>query len=404
MNEKKMNIGLLVLGMGRSGTSAMTGLLHHLGIPAAGELLPAADDNQKGFFENKTVTLFHDRLLAHLGSAWDDPMPVSTQFVETPLGQGFVGELSDIIKSELLVKTSAFSIKDPRMCRFVPLWKAALRATNTEPRAIIPVRNPLDVASSLASRDKFPRAKSFLLWLDYSLAAERETRDVPRSFISYDRLISDWRGVSDKLADDLKLSWPKERERVEDAIDHFLTCDLRHHATSSVIGKATRLDHLVTQSWTAFCALVENEADQAAYQTLDAVRQELSEATAVVLPYVSWEFAALTEARREIHRLSHLNTTLQQSRDEMEVELLELNGKEVALRQDLQEERHHHQLVVNAIKSSTSWRLTAPIRATVGALPPAVKTAIRRIAKAGWWIATPWKMPARIRFLRERRH
>ena len=168
-------VGLLVLGMHRSGTSAVTGLLDKLGIPASGELLGAESYNEKGLFENKAVNLFHNRLLAHLGSAWDDPMPVSNGFVATPAGAGFVKELAGIIRHELLTDAPIFAVKDPRMCRFIPLWKAALERLNVEAKAIIPLRHPLEVAGSLAARDKFPRAKSFLLWLDHTLAAERDS-------------------------------------------------------------------------------------------------------------------------------------------------------------------------------------------------------------------------------------
>jgi hypothetical protein len=49
--------------------------------------------------------------------------------------------------------TRLFVIKDPRMCRFVPLWLDATREFGAEPKAIIPVRNPIEVAASLLRRD-----------------------------------------------------------------------------------------------------------------------------------------------------------------------------------------------------------------------------------------------------------
>ncbi|RZI58838.1 MAG: hypothetical protein EOP94_03035, partial [Zymomonas sp.] len=88
------SVGILVLGMHRSGTSALTGVLDELGLPAAGELLAAESYNEKGLFENKSVNAFHNRLLDYLGSRWDDPMPLSNGFVETAAGQGFVAELA----------------------------------------------------------------------------------------------------------------------------------------------------------------------------------------------------------------------------------------------------------------------------------------------------------------------
>lgn len=470
-------VGLLVLGMHRSGTSAVTGLLDQLGIPVSGELLGAESYNEKGLFENKAVNLFHERLLAHLGSRWDDPMPVSNQFVETHAGQAFVAELADIIRIELLSVAPIFAVKDPRMCRFVRLWRAALSKAETEGRAIIPLRHPLNVAASLASRDQFPRAKSLLLWLDHTLSAERQTRDLKRSFIEYDTLVTDWRSVVDKLAADLDLAWPKEWARVERTIDEFLSRDLRHRAHNAKIGERTRLDALVSRSWKALRSLLGDSDDTAARDTLDEVAAELHAATGVVSPYVAWEFHALRDARTEAERLALQEKALRQEREEFETALrgelekahadfrsqhdadweahqkalktqqdelqrlteeheqelaaeqrayrqtlegyeqelaalrqaaergslfeqrtAQLEGETQQLRQALQE----HQTALQAIHASTSWRLTAPLRSALGRLSPSVKAAMRRSAKAGWWAVTPWRLPARLAFIRDR--
>nr|WP_244108460.1 FkbM family methyltransferase [Burkholderia anthina] len=58
---------------------------------------------------------------------------------------------------------------------------------------------------------------------------------------------------------------------------------------------------------------------------------------------------------------------------------------------------------VAAMLNSTSWRMTAPLRATVVRIPQSVRSTLRRGAKALWWAATPHRMPARIAFLRARR-
>jgi GT2 family glycosyltransferase/glycosyltransferase involved in cell wall biosynthesis len=52
---------------------------------------------------------------------------------------------------------------------------------------------------------------------------------------------------------------------------------------------------------------------------------------------------------------------------------------------------------------SASWRLTAPLRKVSAAIPPSWRGHLRRAAKATWWVATPWRMPQRLQFLKERR-
>ncbi|WP_239142740.1 glycosyltransferase [Variovorax sp. WS11] len=60
--------------------------------------------------------------------------------------------------------------------------------------------------------------------------------------------------------------------------------------------------------------------------------------------------------------------------------------------------QHEWQTVVN----SYSWRITAPVRKAGASLPAAWRFQLRRAAKAAWWVVTPWRMPARLRFLKER--
>jgi hypothetical protein len=88
----------------------------------------------------------------------------------------------------------------------------------------------LAVAGSLARRDGFPREKSVLLWTAYMLAAEAYTRDLPRVFVDYDSLLTDWRGEVARLESAHGAPLPKLTKKAGVAIDAFLTRDLRHNA------------------------------------------------------------------------------------------------------------------------------------------------------------------------------
>lgn len=57
----------------------------------------------------------------------------------------------------------------------------------------------------------------------------------------------------------------------------------------------------------------------------------------------------------------------------------------------------------DAIANSTLWRATRPLRTVAGQIPQTVRQRARKVAKAAYWAATPWKMGARARFLQERR-
>ncbi|WP_156418063.1 hypothetical protein [Aureimonas sp. AU4] len=436
--------GVLVLGMHRSGTSALTGALDLLGIPAAGDLLPAESYNEKGIFENRAVNLFHNRLLEALGSRWDDPMPVSNGFLETQAGERFVEELAGIIRTELLAQSAIFTVKDPRMSRFVPLWRAALNRAGARPLAVLPFRHPLEVVGSLARRDGFARAKSLLLWLDHTLGAERETREMRRSLVTYDGLLADWRGTVDRIAGDLDIRYPVERARAEARLDAFLTGELRHHAAPPAIGEATRLDQLTAISWRAILRLVADPQDAGALSELDAVRGELGATTAVLSPYVAWEFRELAAKSWDAEKLAFQLDAEKRSREDgdriqlererqmrsahnddrralalaerrlerVEGELHGAMAEADRLRpsvhmaemlrheiESLHREVHRRDVAMAALRASTSWRALQPLRAFGAYVPPGARTALRRSAKAAWWLVTPWRMPARRRVI-----
>jgi hypothetical protein len=67
---------VLVLGMHRSGTSALTGILNILGADLGLNMMKAAEDNERGFFENRSIYNINEKILESLGSSWDSPFPL----------------------------------------------------------------------------------------------------------------------------------------------------------------------------------------------------------------------------------------------------------------------------------------------------------------------------------------
>jgi len=280
---------LLVLGMHRSGTSALTGMLELLGITLAGELLAEESYNEKGLFENKRINLFHERLLGELQSSWDDPLPLSPDWLRSATGAAALAEALTIIEEDLVSAAQLFAVKDPRMCRFLPLWQKALEATAVQPAALLCLRHPDEVSASLQRRDGFPRLKSLLLWLTYSLDAEHGTRQMPRSVVLYDDLLADWRVTERRIATDLNLVWPIERVRVEHKLDDFLSSDLRHHtARIRTADGNDPLHQLCLSAWQILRDMQNSPADTSHQKALDAIREQLNHAGDLLGPLVSW--------------------------------------------------------------------------------------------------------------------
>ncbi|MEL5879436.1 hypothetical protein [Cereibacter sphaeroides] len=61
-------VAVLVLGMHRSGTSMLGGVLDRLGCQGARTHLKAAPSNPKGYFESPEIMKLNDAILATLGS------------------------------------------------------------------------------------------------------------------------------------------------------------------------------------------------------------------------------------------------------------------------------------------------------------------------------------------------
>ena len=63
---------ILVLGMHRSGTSALAGSLALTGVALGDDLLPANEGNVTGYWEHRRLIALNERVLASLGATWHD--------------------------------------------------------------------------------------------------------------------------------------------------------------------------------------------------------------------------------------------------------------------------------------------------------------------------------------------
>jgi hypothetical protein len=198
---------VFVLGMHRSGTSALTGLLCQFGAVPGKDLLPANDSNPKGFFESKAVVDINNAILQALGSSWDDMNALPTDWQSLPVMQSLRTDIAAFFLS-LAVAESPLVIKDPRLSKTLPLWLEALTEFGVQPVVVICVREPDAVAQSEKLMKGFPVLKSLLLYLDYGLQAERHSRSVCRTIVAYSDLLANWQGLLKRVDEELGLGLP----------------------------------------------------------------------------------------------------------------------------------------------------------------------------------------------------
>jgi GT2 family glycosyltransferase len=290
---------LVVLGMHRSGTSALTGMLHHLGVALGSRLMAATPDNPRGYWEHSDIVAVHERLMTALGWGWDDIRSLPAGFEREEPAQTARSELAAILHRDF-AGAPLWGLKDPRLCRLMPLWAAQFAEERVEPRYLLAVRHPLDVAESLSARDGMNPAWGALLWLGHLLDAERASRGAKRVIVHYEDLVgaSGWRDTAARVAAEFRVDWPQSGAAAEAAVEAFLAPELRRQRGSDAAGAAGgRLGRWVGSVYEAF-----RSGELHLNEVCDTVGNELAAAGELFLPIVGQVRLEVAEARTQQER------------------------------------------------------------------------------------------------------
>ncbi|MEO6823489.1 MAG: hypothetical protein ABI167_01955 [Nitrosospira sp.] len=221
---------IVVLGMHRSGTSAVTRGLMVLGVELGDRLLPpVSNDNDKGFFEDIDVNAINMELYRSLDHHpnWHTVAAVPRSELlhekKTPLRLRAV----ELLRSRLET-IDCFGMKDPRLCRMLPFWQSVFEQLQLNVSYVITVRNPISVARSLGRRDNFSPEKCHHLWLDHILPSVLLTQGAPRVLVDYDLLLADPKKQISRIAVNLGLIKKLDPARLTDFSQNFLDNKLRH--------------------------------------------------------------------------------------------------------------------------------------------------------------------------------
>ncbi|NCT68555.1 MAG: glycosyltransferase [Rhodanobacteraceae bacterium] len=181
---------LVVLGMHRSGTSSVAGLLARLGVSAGPEDdLLVGPDNPKGHYESGRLHGACLRRLAAAGGDWKNP-PTAAPAAAVDAFRREVAALLDGFEAQ-----RPWLIKEPRLC----LLARELLPLLTRPVFVHVVRDPHAVAASLATRDGMAPADALALWTHYNRAAFEASRGWPRVLVDYADLLADPLGTAQRL-------------------------------------------------------------------------------------------------------------------------------------------------------------------------------------------------------------
>jgi hypothetical protein len=289
------------MGVGRSGTSALTRVLNLLGAALPPTLNEPGFGNERGFWEPTRIVDLSDEILARHGSDWFDTGPFPHVWFDSEEAHAFCERTVTIIETEYN-SAPLIAIKDPRICRLAPLYWAALERLDYRPRAIIPLRHPTEMIASLQRREGTDPRTGELIWIRHMLETELHTRRSPRIWVTYDELLDDWQGLQAKIATRLDVAWPNPARDVADKVESFLEPALRHFDT----GKTTpsrQVGALASRLWqVAQSGLAGNEA--ALQQGFDGIRWIIDEVDRLGVRQAAERKAHLAASVAHIDRLS----------------------------------------------------------------------------------------------------
>lgn len=226
-------MGIYVVGMHRSGTSALS---HALGILVgyAGRAEPEKG-NPVGHWENPDLRRELDLLMRSLGSDWSAPplQPASwNQRAAQPHKDAIWSVVADL-------GDGAWVLKDPRLCVALD---AVLEAPQPPAIVVNIYRHPVEVASSINARDGLPFMFGLALWEAYvRLQLLQGATASTVVWVAQDDLMTRTEATIDSIADSLRSSGLSVSEASVQAAAASIDPDLRHAASGSADDRAALL-------------------------------------------------------------------------------------------------------------------------------------------------------------------
>lgn len=306
--------GTFVLGAHRCGTSVATQLIAAMGHDLGGEVVPAAEDNPGGYWEHRAVVETHNDFLRSIGHSWSSPLPLEPGVFSGEAASRTRKRIREVFETDFRDKEQ-WVLKDPRLCRLLPLWDEVLNLKDLQVRFVHVIRSPIAAAASLEKRDGMRLEASLVLWLRHMIEAERATRDRNRLWIAMEELASNPGTQASRLAAWLDGDSGTASQDIKDLVDTIFRPDFFHHrqayddpALSDFPWVADVCREL--SSWTE----VENPSGQT---TLDRVFVEISIADRLMIghPLAAHQSSQREERlglREEIEDFHHTLTTLRE--------------------------------------------------------------------------------------------
>lgn len=237
----KVRSGFIVLGMHRSGTSMLSGLMvTGMGYFVGGPLIGGAFDNEKGFFELVPVVLQNDEFMYAQQIDWsynvvryDYKKGLELANANLQNGSRKFKEGRKALKFLNNPQSIPWLQKDPRMCITLKTWLPLL---NCEPAILWTYRHPMEVSHSLINREKsFTLDHALRLWVVYNMRALQNSKGLCRVYTSNEDILKnpmqEVQRISDELTRQCNVPKPPNELTIEQ-VNKFVDTSLQHNAKS----------------------------------------------------------------------------------------------------------------------------------------------------------------------------
>lgn len=267
---------VLVVGIGRSGTSAFTGILSHLGYHVPQPEVQADATNPRGFGEPQWVVEFHSRIMkARRFTTFDSRPALWERNQALAADEAITGELRSWL-GEQFADAENVIVKDPRSAWFLPLWQQVAADLGVHTSFVTLLRPPTEVLSSARRwygewQSDTSRACG---WLNVMLHTELATRGGRRDYVRYDQLLVDWSSQIQRIG--ARLDLPLLRDVAPDAhreVDAFIDPTLRRETVGwDAVDVSDRVRELVDGTWDHLTMLAQSDVEPTEPAALDDLR------------------------------------------------------------------------------------------------------------------------------------
>lgn len=362
---------MIVLGMGRSGTSAVTRAFHLSGyfVGAGSELLPANETNPTGHFEHWDIYRANEHVLARLDGAWFEVPPGIGRHALDPT---YTVPLQDALSGLLEAAGGApLALKDPRIGMLLALWWPLIEDLL---HPVLVLRDPVEVALSLERRDLTAVPVGLAMWEVHLTRVLAGLKDRRVTVIPY-RAVLEAPDLASRLVAEASATLRPAARACVDPGNAYAALEPRHRRNRREASPAIRLTDRQGRLWELLASLSPGTTDLRVPAWATRSSREARALTAYELRRQRASARLHAEAERATEEVATAGRELDERNaalHDMAQRVAESSQRVEALERQLRDREDQREAAerraatcehwLAQVTGSMSWRATAPLR------------------------------------------